>query len=173
MDLEGIKEVRLKEGEILFNEGEECSTMFLLVRGEIDLYLNYGKRSEYKMMTITDPGSSIGEMGLLQGENRNSTAKAALDSILVELSAENVDRFICHNPELAYRMIKDLSLRFKRLTEEFLETKEILFRTLTIKEKKSLRKRLRHFVDMLTDIPDGVPPDLYLECYTKSHPPLS
>ena len=49
------------------------------------------------------------------------------------------------------------------------ETKELLIKTLTDAEKKSLKGRLKRLADILLDVPEDVPPDLYMECYTRNH----
>ncbi len=173
MDIDNINEVFLKKGEVLFRQGEECSTMFILMSGKVGQYCNYQKKNEFALSPIESIGSSIGEMGLLQGEKRNATVVALEDTSLIELTHDNVEQFIKNNPQMGFKMIKDLSLRFHRLTEEFLATKDILFKTLTVSETKSLRGKFKKFVNILTGVPEGVSPELYIECYIKNHTPLN
>ena len=136
----GNRVIEIKAGEILYNQGEECSTMFLLKSGKIELYIGKGTKREYLLHTAADYGDSLGEMGLLQGEPRNATAIAVEDSVVVEIDEAHFGAFIKENPARAIKMIKDLSLRFRNLTTEFDETKELLIKTLTDAEKKSLKK---------------------------------
>ena len=165
----GNKVVEVKAGDILYRQGEECSTMFLLKSGKISLYINWGTSKEYLLFTADSYGDSLGEMGLLQGEPRNATAVAIEDSLLIEIDTDHFEEFTKAHPDLAIRMIKDLSLRFRKLTLEFDETKELLIKTLTDSEKKSLKGRLKKLADILLDVPEDVPPDLYMECYTRNH----
>ena len=165
----GNKVIEIKAGETLYKQGEECSTMFLLQSGRIDLYIGKGTKREYLLLTATNYGDSLGEMGLLQGEPRNATAIAVEDSVLIEIDEAHFGAFIKENPARATKMIKDLSLRFRNLTSEFDATKELLLKTLTDAEKKSLKGRLKRLADILLDIPEDVPPDLYMECYTRNH----
>ena len=165
----GNKVIEIKAGDVLYRQGDECSTMFLLKSGKLELYIGKDTKKEYLLHTASSYGDSLGEMGLLQGEPRNATAVAVEDSVLIDIDSAHFESFIKAHPDLAIKMIMDLSLRFKNLTGEFDETKELLLKTLTDAEKRSLKGRLKRFADILLDIPEDVPPDLYMECYTRNH----
>ena len=78
------------KGDVLYRQGESCDTMYVLGKGRIGLYLGYGTPKEYLLIELSEPGSSLGEMGLLEGEPRNATAVALEDSILSELTEDNI-----------------------------------------------------------------------------------
>ncbi len=161
--------VIIKKGDVLYSKGEECTTMFILRSGKMALYLNWGEPNQYEICVLDKIGASLGEMGLLQQEPRNATAVALEDSVLVEIDSDNFQKYISAHPEIAMRIIQDLSLRFKHLMEEYAETKDVLIATLTESERKSLKGRLKRAADILLGIPEGVPADLYMECYSRNH----
>lgn len=161
--------VVIKKGEILYSKGEECSSMYILHSGSIGLYLNYGEANQYELAVLDKNGSSLGEMGLLQHEPRNGTAVALADSVLVEIDSSNFQKYVATHPEMAVKIIQDLSLRFKNLAKEYSETKEVLIATLTEQERRSLKGRLKRAADILLGIPEGVPADLYMDCYARNH----
>ena len=74
------KLIELKKGDILYEQGQECDTMFLLYTGKIGLYYNYGKDHELCLATVCEKGASLGEMGLLEGGDRNGIAVVIGDS---------------------------------------------------------------------------------------------
>ena len=46
------KLIDLSKGDILYEQGQECDTMFLLYTGKMGLYYNYGKENELCLATI-------------------------------------------------------------------------------------------------------------------------
>ena len=171
----GNKVINLGKGHVLYKQGEECSTMFLLLSGAIGLYLNYGTKDQFALIVLSEKGSSLGEMGLLEGEARNATAVALADSVLVKIDESHYQEFIAKHPEYALKMFKDLAGRFKVVTEELLNAQDIVkdlvaeIESDKTKSKKSVRERLKGIADVLLDVPKDVPPDLYVTCYSRTH----
>ena len=90
--------IDLKKGDILYEQGQECDTMFLLYTGKMGLYYNYGKDHELCLATVCEKGASLGEMGLLEGEPRNGTAVALEDSRVLEIRKDNLEEFLFAHP---------------------------------------------------------------------------
>ena len=171
----GNKVVHVSKGHVLYHQGDECSTMFVLLSGAMELFLNYGTKDQFALIVLSEKGSSLGEMGLLEGEPRNATAVALEDTTLVELEEAHFQEFLEKHPNLGVKIIKDLAGRFKVVTDELLSAQDVV-RTLVgeiesdkNKEKKSIRERLKGIADVLLDVPKDVPPDLYVTCYTRTH----
>lgn len=167
--------IHLPKGHVLYNRGEECDTMFVLRSGKICLFLDYGTERQFALATVTEPGSSLGEMGLLEGERRNGTAVAIEDSVLVEISKDNLALFLSRYPEEGVKIVGDLAHRFKTVTEELRMTRTLVaeimkdFQDSQNAVKPTLRERLKRLGDFFLDIPDDVPPDLYFNLYTRNH----
>ena len=167
--------IHLPKGHVLYNKGEECDTMFVLRSGKICLYLDYGTQKQFALATVGEPGSSLGEMGLLEGETRNGTAVADEDSVLIEISRENFAQFLSRYPDEGVKIVSDLAHRFKTVTEELKNTQtlvaEIISDVQTSQEsvKPSLKERLKKLADFFLDIPDDVPPDLYVNVWSRNH----
>lgn len=167
--------VHLPKGHVLYNRGEECDTMFVLRSGRICLYLDYGTQKQFALATVEKPGSSLGEMGLLEGVKRNGTAVALEDSVLVEINRENFETFLSRYPKEGVQIIGDLAHRFRAVTQELRSTQNLVAEILNevqesqIAVKPTLRERLKRIADFFLDIPDDVPPDLYVNIYTRNH----
>lgn len=171
----GNKIVELKKGDVLYNKGDECRTMFLLREGKIALYLDYGTEKQFALVTVSRRGSSLGEMGLLESENRNATAVALEDSVLVELDMEHFPAFIAKHPDEGVQIIKDIAHRFTNVVNELKSTQEVVSDVMKeIEEgrlipKKSLKEKIKAIADLFLDVPKDVPPDLYMSFYTRTH----
>jgi len=160
---------------VIYKQGQECSTMFLLRSGTVALYLNHGTPNQFQLCELSHPGSSLGEMGLFDGEPRNATAVALTDAVLVEISEEKFASFIAENPEEARQIILDLAMRFKNVTQELRNEQDVIRECLTTmqqeetKRKNSFMGRLKKYTEYFFNIPKDVPPDLYVGYYNRFH----
>jgi len=101
-------EKKIKKDEILFNEGETASSMFIVKKGAIKV-LKMGYLGEIKISEV-NPGEFVGEMAVVDGSPRSATAKAVVDSELLELTSEKFNLLKKENPQVAIK-IMDLLLR--------------------------------------------------------------
>ena len=73
---------------------------------------------------------------------------------------------------MGMKMIKDLAHRFTSVAKELESAKEIVRDVVEELEvggaKKSLRERVRKLAAALTEIPEDVPPDLYMTVYMRN-----
>ena len=163
--------IDLKKGDILYEQGQECDTMFLLYTGKMGLYYNYGKDHELCLATVCEKGASLGEMGLLEGEPRNGTAVALEDSRVLEIRKDNLEEFLFAHPNGGVKMIQDLANRFKNVSIQLEDSRKLLRElvdTNTVKKSK-ISDKFKKIADLLLDVPNDVPVDLYMSCYTMNN----
>lgn len=79
--LSRAEEIRLAEGERLFDEGEPPSGLYVLLEGEIELSKQIGGRSV--VLEDHQPGAFVGEVSLLTDMPHTSTARAMSASRLL------------------------------------------------------------------------------------------
>jgi CRP-like cAMP-binding protein len=60
------------------------------------------------------PGDAFGEMALLDHEGRSATIKADTDVVLTTIPEWNFKSFLKEHPEVAYRLLQQLSQRVRR-----------------------------------------------------------
>jgi CRP/FNR family cyclic AMP-dependent transcriptional regulator len=167
--------LEVPKGTVIYEQGAACSTMFLLREGTVALYLNYHTPQQFELAQISKPGSSLGEMGLFEEYNHTSTAVAVTDCTLVEISGENFPPFIAAHPEETVQIILELSRRFRTAIEEVRSSHSIIVECLAmlkeaqLNKKESLKDRIRKISDYLLDIPEDVPPELYLSFNSRFH----
>lgn len=118
MDKTGI--MQLKEGEILFKQGEESRVLYKLLAGEIALYLNYGTEDQKELARI-EKDNCFGEMGVLEHKPRTATAIAMNDCVLMAFSEEQMELFISQNTKFALKIMKDLSAKLRNANKELEE----------------------------------------------------
>jgi hypothetical protein len=90
----------LDKGEILFDEGDKSSALFILLLGKLVV------KVDNSAVAAIDPVTSIGEMGVFTGEPRSATIEAMEKSALLTLNKEDLDRFMEENPETGVKIMR-------------------------------------------------------------------
>jgi CRP-like cAMP-binding protein len=86
------KPVHLKGGETVFEEGSLGDTLFVIVRGHLEV-IRKDLSGEEKVLTTLAAPQFFGEMSLIEKEFRSATVRAVSDTDLLQLSAENLNAF--------------------------------------------------------------------------------
>ena len=81
-------------GESIVRQGESGCSMFVLLSGEAAVYIEPGDREVARIPS----GGFFGEMSLLTGAPRNATVRTAVDSEVLEITADEFKQFILANP---------------------------------------------------------------------------
>jgi cAMP-dependent protein kinase regulator len=79
------------EGDIIVTEGEQGSSLFLIVAGEVKVFTR-GERGEHLPLAELGAGDFFGEVSLLTGKPRTATITAKTPVTAIELTKEDVDR---------------------------------------------------------------------------------
>ena len=103
--------VRYGESERIFTEGDLGTTMFIVQSGKVRLFrLTDGQT---RILGVMEKGDFFGEMSILEGLPRMSSAEALEDSELIEINSMTFDKMIKGNIEIAIRMLRKLSVRLR------------------------------------------------------------
>lgn len=108
-----------KRGDILFREGDAGDCMFAIHNGSVDIYTNYGNPLANKLTTL-HPKAFFGEMGMIDQEPRSATAVVAeSDTVLEVIRPDDLKKLIEANPVEVDQIMRHLSKRLRRLTEDY------------------------------------------------------
>jgi len=89
----------LPKGDVLFREGAEGDTFFIVLSGEMVMEKKVDKGgSKFKKLALMSRGDFFGEMAVLESQPRFAQARALKDSELVELSRQGLLDFIKDSP---------------------------------------------------------------------------
>jgi len=83
--------VQFAPGDVLVREGEVGSSLFVLVKGDVDVVRIEGG-AEKVLATLAAP-ASLGEMSLIDREVRSATLRARTPVSALQLTAENFASF--------------------------------------------------------------------------------
>jgi small-conductance mechanosensitive channel/CRP-like cAMP-binding protein len=121
-----VKRSIYTKGEVLFRQGDNGSSCFIvgrgLIKGEI-VFEENGKR--FAEAFEVGPGGLFGEMSLFTGMPRTATGVVAEESELLEIQPEDFQSLLCRNPEPAEAIAEIVSARNAQNKEFLLKIKEL------------------------------------------------
>ena len=93
----------LTEGENVFEQGRPSDALYVVMDGEVAIV------KDAEEVARVGKGLSFGEMGLLMGRPRGATARAIVDSKILELSRPDIDRMMDEDPKTAAMLYRVLA----------------------------------------------------------------
>ncbi|MBC96487.1 MAG: diguanylate phosphodiesterase [Halobacteriovoraceae bacterium] len=135
----------IPKGEIIFKEGQSGDCAYLVESGQVELYVT--SRDESTPLSLLGPGEIFGEMSMLDGSRRETSAKANTDVVLSVVSKEALSERIDEADPIVRLLINMLAKR----------TRETLRVNKSITQKKKLKiKESRNSNTEITDINLGL-----------------
>lgn len=107
----GIDLVRKPQGATIFLKGDTGDVFYLVLAGEVALLVDGGR-----VVETVRAGGFFGEIALLTGEPRSTTARAVADCELVAIGRDDFRRVVMANPSLALEMSRILGQRLAEAT---------------------------------------------------------
>lgn len=99
----------LAAGSIVYQDGEEANTMFVLQSGRVRLVREHDDGEQ--IVGEIGPGEFFGEMSILTGKPRTATAVVVEDAKLLELDARTFGDLVKNHSEVAVRLLRRLAQR--------------------------------------------------------------
>lgn len=108
------------EGTCFIREGDSADTGFmaLVIRGEVIVENIIVSRTQPVTIAVLEPGSLIGEMGLLDSGPRSASCTAGTELFCAILTREALQALIAQNPAIGAKFLLAISARIaERLRE--------------------------------------------------------
>ncbi len=99
-------------GTRIFEEGTEGDFMYVVMEGKVRLSLH----NEY--IAEVSPGDIVGEMALLDSDERSATAIAMSDCLLAPIDLHSFKMLIQHTPDFALHVMNVLADRLRLANEK-------------------------------------------------------
>jgi len=104
---------RRKAGEVLFRKGDSGETFYILLGGEVALESD-GK----EVLESVHPGGFFGEISLLTGQPRSTTAIVQGEAELAEVGRDDFQSIVMTNPTIAVAMSRILGQRLANTAKQ-------------------------------------------------------
>ncbi len=159
------------EGNVIFEQGTMGNTLGYLISGKVWVFLNYGEPEQFALDEF-GPGEGFGEMSAFNGVPRAVSVVALKDSEVQEITEEELPAFIEAHPDFVVRLLKSISKRLLGVTTELIHAhgtiraflEEVGDRPV---KKENLRERLKRYASFFLEIPNDIPPEVYMDYYSR------
>lgn len=102
-----MKKWEIPSGNVLFSEGEQATSCFILVKGKVEVSINHlGRRAR---LAIFEPGSLFGEIALIHLGLRSATCTALEDIVVLELTRRDFERVTSMYSLLSYKLLEAIA----------------------------------------------------------------
>jgi CRP/FNR family transcriptional regulator, cyclic AMP receptor protein len=102
-----IREMHLDPGTLFIREGDLGDCMYIVVDGQVQVHK--GDRSIIEL----GPGSSVGELAVLDPEPRAASVRAMSEVLLFRIDKQPFDEVMADRPEIARSVIRALCERIR------------------------------------------------------------
>jgi CRP/FNR family transcriptional regulator, cyclic AMP receptor protein len=101
--------LQLAPGDFLFREGEKGDKMYVVLEGNLDVFLG-----DFVLET-TGPGSLLGEMALIDDSPRTANVVAKTASKLAQIDRRRFHFLVQQTPHFATHVMKTLADRLRHM----------------------------------------------------------
>jgi len=114
-------------GEVIFQEGSQGDVMYVIRKGRVLIKREHaGGRTI--ALTEMGPGDLFGELAIFDKEARSATAECIEVVNVVALTSGDVTRVLTRNPEIAVKLLQQLSRRIRaansRIGDQYFQSTE-------------------------------------------------
>jgi len=113
------QEIHLIRGDVLFNEGDPSSTVYLVLRGRVAIALANPIDRRESVFALMEAGDLFGEMGMLDDGPRSALARALEPTSVLTIPYEQILQMFNDDPKLLWNVTRLLAQRI-RATDEAL-----------------------------------------------------
>jgi len=116
------KNYTLKQGQLLFQEGEKSNGMFLVRKGKLQVFVIKG--SKEVNLAVIGEGGMIGEMALFDQKPRSASVRAQEDSEVSHITNDDFENLLKQIPKWLVALMTTLSGRLRSTNERLQNIEE-------------------------------------------------
>ncbi len=106
-----------EDGETIFKEGEKAERLYVLIDGEIDIFIGLGEFHQIPMDKISEPGEILGWSSMIEPFHYTANAISSKKSTLLYFYARDLRDYIHNDPQFGISFMERLAaLMARRLT---------------------------------------------------------
>ena len=142
--------ITCRKGEVIFRQGDYEIFMYDILKGEVEIWRDYGLPTQKKLTTLYD-GEMFGEMGLVDSMPRSATAVAADETTLARIDNVAFGEYFEDKPAKVMKILQNLSSRMRSLTQDYMDACHTISEYLEAEDKgeeksEDLISRMKKFV---------------------------
>jgi signal transduction histidine kinase len=104
--IRNCRQINLKAGEILFNENDSGTSMYVILSGEITIFKGN------TIIAQRGRGEIFGELSLIESTPRSATIKSSANTSLLEITQKHFSSYFASNSKILLSLLKIIAKRF-------------------------------------------------------------
>jgi CRP-like cAMP-binding protein len=109
-----VSKRRFRRGELLFNEGDPCSGLYLVVSGKVRIF-KLSPAGREQVLAVEGPGSSFAELPVFDGGKYPASASALEDTETLFISRKDFQSYCREHPDVTLKVLAVVGARLRRL----------------------------------------------------------
>ena len=101
-----------KKGEVIFKEGYPHAVLYLLTKGEVEIFLE--KENENQVLASVTPYSEFGEIGLFIDSKRTASARCLANTSMFAISKSDFQVFVKNYPSVGIKILYNLGINLSK-----------------------------------------------------------
>lgn len=101
---------------ILINEGDDSSSLYVIVEGEVKVFVN-DEQGKEAILSIMGEGEYFGELSLIDDAPRSASVMTIKPTKVMIITKADFKRCLNDYPELAFNLIRAMSKQIRALTD--------------------------------------------------------
>jgi uncharacterized membrane protein len=110
---EGLAEKRLVAGEIVFSQGDQGSSMYVVESGAVQIYLPGKDSSPPVPLKDVRTGEYFGELAIFDDKPRSASVRAVVDTVLLELTRDGLGSHLGRSKTAAMTILTEMADRLR------------------------------------------------------------
>lgn len=107
---------RLSRGQVLFTAGEPSEHLYVIRNGRIKIMID-SDRGDALLLTVLSAGDLIGELSMIDGLDRSTSAEALEASTVLALPAVQIRQVLTAHPAALMAMAVELATSLRRVSD--------------------------------------------------------
>jgi uncharacterized membrane protein len=109
-----LSEKTMKAGDIVFSQGDEGSSMYLVQSGAVQIYLP-SKEKDLPPVVLKDlrSGEYFGELAIFDDKPRSASVRVLVDAVLLELTREELGEHLGRSTTAAMTILAEMAERLR------------------------------------------------------------
>ncbi len=121
-----LEEITFSAGQIIFDDGSEGDSMYLILSGSVKI-CKITKTNEEVVLGILHAGDFFGELEMIDARPRSARVSVMTDSKIALLSKDHFNALLNECPAFAFNLLRMMSLRLRTSNQSFLMQGEHYF----------------------------------------------
>jgi len=111
---ERLTEKSFKAGDIVFSQGEQGSSMYVVQSGAVQIYLP-SKEKDLPPVVLKDlhTGEYFGELAIFDDKPRSASVRSTVDTVLLELTREELGEHLGRSKTAAMTILAEMAERLR------------------------------------------------------------